>query len=116
MVTTDQLLQQLTRNPSLLWGLQDRGVIAENKIADLVFVKNDGTLFSNDPGKILLVIQEGKPLVYSGKMAEQFKGHKGFSTVSIDSQPLHVRGDLPGLTKEILHYYPAAGIPFHIDE
>ncbi len=116
MVKEKELLDMLTSNPARLWRMNDCGELGEQKSADILVVKNTGNLFSLDPGDIQLVMHKGNIRLIDDHIANRLNSPlKDFSRVMINDYVRRVQGDLALLTHEVKKYFPAASIPFSVD-
>lgn len=104
------LLEMLTIAPAELWNLENKGILKENAIADIVITEQKDDLFQNNPEDILMVIQTGKIRLYDESLAGQIQ-LTGFSKFSINNRVKYVEGDLPGLLKKIRSYHPSIDLP-----
>jgi cytosine/adenosine deaminase-related metal-dependent hydrolase len=116
MVKEEELVRQLTINPAILLGLNDRGVIEENKRADLVIVRKTGSLFNGNPEDILMVMQQGRVKLLDDSLNKQWDlPEKYFDKLHMNDTIKSVAGDINGLMSEIEQYYsgihfPVAGV------
>jgi cytosine/adenosine deaminase-related metal-dependent hydrolase len=101
MVTEEQLLSMLTNEPAQLWGLQDRGMIEENKRADLIIVPQTDQLFALDPKDLLLVISKGKLVLYDESIENT---DKSFDSIVIGGRRKYVAGNISSLIESIKRY------------
>lgn len=109
-VNESALLEMLTIAPAELWDLKDKGVLAENAIADIVITEQKADLFQNNPEDMLMVIKNGRIRLYDESLAGQIQ-LPGFSKLSINKRVKYIEGDLPDLLKQIRSYYPSIDIP-----
>ena len=123
-LTDGELLAALTTSPATIWDLPDRGEIAAGKLADLVIARPKPGLqgmdafFGLDPEDLLLVMRRGRPLLFDSRLRQ------ALTDVGLDTRPFkavlsgskYVLGDLPGLIKKVLSYYPGAEIPLQLKE
>lgn len=123
MTSDIELFDMLTRVPAELWGLRDSGSIEAGKQADIVVArKNDiaggwDAFYALNPGDILLVLHKGNIALFDDSLHGQLVNARyplhDFYKVCIGSDGKYVRGDLPGLLKEIRTYYPSVHFPVH---
>lgn len=120
MLTDRELFESLTVTPASVWGLNDRGKIAQGLQADIVVVrgkKEAGSMdafFNINPDDILLVVQRGQVRLFDAAIYDQMVASKtpvnGFSAVSIGEHKKYVIGNLPELVQKIRSYHPLSGL------
>jgi hypothetical protein len=118
-MTDVELMATLTNAPAAVWHLDDRGVLAKGKRADLVIARPKPGLsgmdgfFALDPEDLLLVLHHGRILLFDASLRETLMsagmGEMDFDFTRCGNK--YVVGDLPGLMEEIRRYYPAAQFP-----
>lgn len=121
MVEDRVLWEMVTTGPARLWGLEDRGTIAEGYAADLVIAERPGetpgwdTVFGVDPGRILLVLHRGNVRLFDASLRGQLSPFVypagNFYPIVLAGRVKYVRGDLPGLMQEIRRYHPDVSFP-----
>lgn len=112
-VSEEELLTMLTKAPAVLWELDDRGELSEDKWADIVVLKANHHLFNCNPQDILLVMHRGHVRMYDESIADELKtviGHS-FSKIKLNESTKFVQGDIQGLIKNIRSYYNGAIFP-----
>jgi len=107
MLTDKELLDSLTRQAAGAWKLPT-GEIAPGLQADLV-VSAATDVFSTTPEDILLVLHKGQIRLFDASL--EIGPQPGFYKISVGERNKYVKGDLPGLMKEIQKHYPAAAFP-----
>lgn len=115
------LWEMITAEPARLWGLADRGTIAEGCAADLVIGERPrgsrgwDAVFGLDPERILLVLHQGKIRLFDASLLDPLSDLayplENFHPVVVDGRVKYVQGDLPGLLQEIRRHHPAASFP-----
>jgi len=115
------LWEMITTEPARLWGMADRGTIAEGCAADLVIAERPrgsrgwDALFGLDPERILLVLHQGKMRLFDASLLDQLSHLayplENFHPVVVYGRIKYVQGDLPGLLREIRRYHPDASFP-----
>jgi cytosine/adenosine deaminase-related metal-dependent hydrolase len=119
-LTTDrELLDMLTTVPAATWGLSDRGVLAADRVADLVIARPKPGLrgmdafYGLDPEDILLVLHQGNIRLFDPSLQESLSPLGNASGDFRQTGPggKFVQGDLPGLMQEIRGYYPEMRFP-----
>lgn len=119
-LSSNELWSAVTTSAATTWNMNS-GKIAAGKPADIVVVKgsykqiNNGTVFSTQPGDILLVMQQGRIKFFDAVLQEKllpYTSPETFSSIYIGGSKKMVHGDLPGLARNILNYYPHAAFPF----
>lgn len=100
-----ELFDSVTGTPAGVWGMQQKGSIAAGKKADIVVMKGND-LFSADPERILLVVQDGKPRLVDHSLEQVLKDIPmvSYSIYYVNGIKKYVWGDIAGLIKEIQHY------------
>lgn len=117
MAGDEELFNMLTTIPAAVWQLPDRGKITAHYRADIVVAGiNNGTpldsFFAVNPENILLVLHKGNIQLFDEELHGQLVAAGislgQFTRIEINGRRKYVRGDLPGLMKEIRKYYPGA--------
>ena len=125
MLTDMELYESLTRTPSLVWNLPERGSLTENKKADIVIAKiKDKTdilngFFSLNPEDILMIFKDGDIILFDETVLAQLTKHisiQEFSKIFINGTCKFIRGNLPALVKHIKQYNAEIKFPVEIDE
>jgi cytosine/adenosine deaminase-related metal-dependent hydrolase len=122
-LTDTELVNTLTINAAKTWGIKT-ATIEPGKKADIVLSRmKDGqnsssSFFSTNPEDILLVIHNGDILLFDAELHTQMavKDVSGFSKIYINNTCKYVRGDLPGLIKQIQCYFPGAAFPVKVND
>lgn len=109
VMNDEELLGALTRHAADVWGLPT-GEIAPGRQADLV-VTASNDLFRSDPGDILLVLHKGQIRVFDDSLTPGIDIPDGFCKISLGERKKYVKGNLPGLMKEIQSFYPDVEFP-----
>jgi cytosine/adenosine deaminase-related metal-dependent hydrolase len=111
MLTDKELYNSLSPNAGWLKNSQ-------SKTGVVVVRKNNGqteleSFFDTDPARILLVVCDETIKLFDENLLNQLTGFDitGYSKVYIDGIGKYVKGDLPGLMKQIKEYYPEATFP-----
>ncbi|HXB05486.1 MAG TPA: amidohydrolase family protein [Puia sp.] len=118
-LTDEEILATLTTAPAAVWKLDDRGVLAAGKKADLVIarpkpgLKGMDAFFALDPEDLLLVLHQGRILLFDVSIRDMLM-RAGMGDLDFDFTccgQKYIVGDVPGLMGEIRRYYPAAQFP-----
>jgi len=107
MLTDEELLDSLTRQAAESWQIPT-GEIAPGRQADLV-ISASPDLFNTTPEDILLVLHKGQIRLFDASLG--LPPQNGFYKISVGEKNKYVKGDLPGLMKEIQRHYPAVTFP-----
>jgi cytosine/adenosine deaminase-related metal-dependent hydrolase len=118
LLTEAELYNTLTVNPARVWGTKN-GKLKASKQADIVVAgKKDGqdtreAFFSTRPEDILLVMREGRILLFDVKLAAQLThlDLSAFNKVYVNNTRKYIAGNVPALLAAIKNYYPAAIFP-----
>jgi len=115
MLTDRELFGSLTSLPAGVWGLNDRGVLAEGKDADVVIAdrKSENSSMDNffklNPEDILLILRKGEIVLFDetlySLLAQKIIGEE-FSKINISNRNKHVKGDLNQLISKTKKYIP----------
>jgi len=123
--TDEELFQMLTVTPAAVWGLTDRGMLAEGMLADLVIAK-PGILPEDTAGpttmdafydltldNILLVIHHGKVVLFDASLKETLQNANAIEGLfqQAGENGKYVPGDINGLMQRIKEYYPEVQFP-----
>ena len=117
--TDEELFQMLTATPAAVWGLTDRGMLAEGMLADLVIAKpGSGTatmdaFYDLTPDNILLVIHHGKVVLFDASLKETLQNANAIEGIfqQAGENGKYVPGDINGLMQRIKEYYPEVQFP-----
>ena len=113
MLTDKELFHSITSVPALVWGLDDKGILADGKKADIVIAKmkaNDHSLFSffqSDPQDILLVLKNGEIILFDETLCSQLTQSTiltDFSSISVNNHVKYVKGNLTKIVDQIKEY------------
>lgn len=121
-VSDEELLEMLTGKAAAVWGLQDRGEIAEGRRADLVIAKGSSAhppdidvFYSLNPQDLLLVLHKGQVRLFDESLRTVLSAGGidtgKFHRIMIHGRGKYTEGDLPTLMNEIRHYHPGAAFP-----
>lgn len=118
LVNDTELLEMLTVNPAAIWGLQS-GIIDEKMDADIVIAEAENnsldSFYSLNPDNILMVMQQGNIQLFDEKLYTQLNNAPfslaDFYKIEINGSYKYIRGNLPGLIKEIRKYNHSADFP-----
>jgi len=112
-ITEDELIAMLTSIPAALWGLNDRGILAAGKRADIIVLKNKPEIASVNPEDVLLVVHKGQVRLYDDSIASQLSwlAGKPFSRIKIKDSLKFIQGDLPDLINQIRLLRPEQEFP-----
>jgi cytosine/adenosine deaminase-related metal-dependent hydrolase len=120
-LTDKELYNAVTSSAAELWGMNDRGLIAENKKADIVIAEKNNTVddwdnfYSTNPESILLVLVNGRPVLFDERIKEQLAGNDlclaGYSKILTGKNSKYIMGDLPGLIENIRTFNPVIELP-----
>jgi cytosine/adenosine deaminase-related metal-dependent hydrolase len=121
MVENAALWEMITTGPAHVWGLADRGMIAEGYAADLVIAERPlgapgwDTVFDLDPERILLVMHQGNIRLFDALLMDQLSDLADplgdFYPVALAGRVKYVQGNLPALLQEIRRYHPDVSFP-----
>jgi cytosine/adenosine deaminase-related metal-dependent hydrolase len=115
MLNDDGLFQSLTSLPAGTWGLNERGVFAEGKKADIVIArtkngkKNMDDFFQLNPEDILLVVCGGKIVLFDESLHSllaNLTATNQFGELIVNGSIKWVIGNPDALIKEIKNYLP----------
>lgn len=115
MLSDIELFQTVTKNPSLLWGLNQQGIIAEGSIANIVIAKQKKGLFIDsffdlNPEDILLIMHQGKIILFDESILSQLEqwgfDFSVFSRILMQGNYKYLLGDIGALISHINNYYP----------
>lgn len=119
MMTDTELFETLTKNPAEMWKQKNGGAISVNNKADLVIAKTGvnksfNAFYSLNPEDILLVLHKGEIRLFDEEIKDQLSpdAFLKFSKIFINGKGKFVCGDLQGLKKETLKYFPKVLLPF----
>jgi cytosine/adenosine deaminase-related metal-dependent hydrolase len=125
LVTDTELFDMLTITAAKTWSMNDTGCIKEDQWADIVIAKPaNGTtgwdsFYQLNPEDILLVLHRGSISLFDAALIEQVKNTgihmAGFSKIMVNGSIKYVRGDVPGLMKEISTYNPDINFPVTVE-
>lgn len=109
LLADKELFDALTSVPASVWGFDNRGVLSEEKIADIVVakMKNDnalGSFFETNPEDILLVLRNGEIILFDEMLYAQLNRNiiiNSFSKIFINNSSKYVKGNLIELIKGI---------------
>jgi hypothetical protein len=107
MLTDEELLGSLTRQAAAIWE-KPTGEIVFGRQADLV-VSASGDVFASNPKDLLLVIHKGEINVFDYSLLPALGRQNDFYKIAVGGREKYVKGDLPGLMREIKKFYPAVG-------
>ena len=120
MINDAELFDALTATASSVWGL-NAGAIAKDKTADIVVAlkkDNENTMdafYLLNPEDILLVLHKGNINLFDEKLKDQLLENgisiAAFSKIQIKEVCKYIRGDLPGLIKQVQQYAPHINFP-----
>jgi cytosine/adenosine deaminase-related metal-dependent hydrolase len=121
LMTDEELFNSLTVIPAAVWKLNNRGSLAEGKIADLVIAKKIGgtdlmdNFFQLNPEDILLVIKNGKIVLADELLYSRLEGGiNNFSKILVSDTAKYVKGDLPGLVSQLKRYVQELNLPIEV--
>ena len=123
MLTDKELFDSITIMPALAWGLDDKGILADGKKADIVIakVKANGhslnSFFQTDPNDILLVLKNGEIILFDETLFSQLRHTitlTAFSSISLDKNVKYVKGNLQNIVNQIKEYGNHIEFPFEI--
>jgi cytosine/adenosine deaminase-related metal-dependent hydrolase len=120
MLNNAELLESITTKPALIWGLNGYGKLERNYKADILIIRNPENIFSTNPDDILLVIKNGKIILFDISLRQELDNmnqelnQNNFSKIRIKSSEKYVCGNLNLLIIEIKKYYPEAELPISI--
>jgi len=123
MLNDHELYATLNENPANVWQL-NLGAIEPGRDADLVITDNKSlrngfdAFFSTGPEHILLVTHNGEISLFDESLLSQLQGLDldNFSRVFFGDRCKYVKGDLPGLIRNIRQYNPDVKFPVTINE
>jgi len=121
MATDNELFDMLTISPAHVWRLPQQGKISENYQADIVVAKikdiKDGfeDFYALNPEDILLVLHQGEVRLFDEELYLQLNSANyvlnDFYKIYINGNCKYIRGDLPGLIKDIRKYNKSVNFP-----
>lgn len=109
-----ELFDSITKTPSNVFCLKDKGSISSGSIADIVIAKkkhkeNFEAFYSINPEDILVIIKSGKIVLYDEFFDVFFSKYintSEFETIVIKGSKKHVLFKIKELVKKIKVYYP----------
>jgi hypothetical protein len=125
MMSDTEIFDSLTSIPSEVWGLNDIGILEEEKIADVVVTKMKNSVgqinsfFRVNPEDVLLILQSGRIILFDEMLYIQLDNYvdrNRFSKIFINNACKYVYGNLKELIKEIRQYSAKARFPIEIEE
>ena len=109
----------MTTSPAKLRGL-NAGVVKEGTIADLVvagkkFDNVTDAFFGLNVESILMVLKNGNIVLFDEtlqpQLASQGTNTSGFCRIAVNGRFKYVKGDVPGLLKQIGHFAKDISLP-----
>ena len=118
LLSDDELYNSLSSNAAMAWQTCN-AKFEPGKKADVVVarIKNNkdtlNSFFSTTPEDILLVLRNGEIQLFDAEVKKQLTDTdlSGFSKVYINGACKYINYNVPGLMKEIRHYYPKVSFP-----
>ncbi|MEP6673925.1 MAG: amidohydrolase family protein [Ferruginibacter sp.] len=116
MITDKELFNMLTENPAAVWGLNHAGKIAAGMNADVVVAKRKNiedefdAFFNINPEDILLIVRNGKILLFDEAVAGQLNDTGHFEKISISKNYKYVPKDIALTLKMISGYTSSVNI------
>jgi cytosine/adenosine deaminase-related metal-dependent hydrolase len=122
-LTATEMLEALTINAAAAWKIKDRGLLAEGKKADMIFVRKESAaekefLRSYQADDILLVIAEGRVVLFDEILSSQFFPKlvvmEAYTRIQTGKHVKFVYGNLSKLAEETHAYNATIPIPVNI--
>ena len=119
-LTNSELFAALTSTAAGVWKMNDRGIIGEGKIADIVVARAGGQgfdgFFALNPADILLVMVSGEIQLFDNSLLGQLNhiDLRNYCKIRVCGEYKFVKGELPALANEIRKYYPSLSFPVEI--
>lgn len=121
LLNDTELFKSLTAQSASVFNLQQSGKIDTHYIADIVVAKPDvisnnfDSFFSLNPWDIQLILYKGKIMLFDEDIKDQMDAihfsYSSFSKIYIHEKIKYVYGDVPGLMKQIVSFYPGIIFP-----
>lgn len=109
-VNESELITMVTSKPAQLWKLNQVGVIAEEKNADIIILRKKDDFFGLNSCEMLLFLHNGNIRLIKKSLYDTISTPpsftKKFYEIKVDGKEFLIQGDLPGMIKEIRMYYP----------
>ncbi len=119
-LSDDELFDVLTISAAETWSLDQKGKISPGYDADIVIAKpkenkHDWNAFYElNPEDIQAVFHKGEVCLFDSEIKQEIDSlviKDDYSKVELNGVIKYIKGDLPGLVREIRRYYPGAKIP-----
>jgi cytosine/adenosine deaminase-related metal-dependent hydrolase len=116
-----ELYESITKKGANVWGVNSRGSLVENSMADIVITKRlyDNpwdSFYNTDPKDILLILKDGR-IVFLDKEFEdkhQIINKNDFDLIGINDSKKYVIKGLLVLAERIKEYLPDYEFPFNV--
>ena len=119
LLTNEELIASVTTSAAKLRGL-NTGVVKEGTIADLVVAEKKfdnvtDAFFGLNVESILMVLKNGNIVLFDETLQPQLAGQgtntSAFCRIAVNGRFKYVKGDVPGLLKEIGHFAKDISLP-----
>jgi len=119
LLTNGELIASITNSPAKLRRL-NAGVVKEGTIADLVVAEKKfdnvtDAFFESNAESILMVLKKGNIVLFDETLQPQLAGQgtntSGFCRITINGRLKYIKGDVPGLLKQIRHFAKDISLP-----
>lgn len=120
LMTDVELFSSLTDKAAEVWGLKETGKISNKQKADLVITKKHSenlyeSFFRNNPEDILLILKEGKIILYDESVKEQVLHliiqRDNFNEVSVGGKIKFVNYPVDQVIIQLKEYIPGVTLP-----
>ncbi|MHB8579865.1 MAG: amidohydrolase family protein [Ignavibacteriaceae bacterium] len=118
-----ELYKTLSSNAANVWNLKNKGTLLPGSFADIIIAdKKAGnfldSFYNLDPGDILMIIKNGKILLFDSKLLNQLSGSiidiSSFTEINIGDRNKFIKGRLDELCRRIKMYSSNLLFPFDV--
>ena len=120
MLSDEEIVDSLTKTPADVWKLNDKGILTNGKIADIVIAEMKdksnslNSFFQTSPEDILLVIRNGEIILFDEILKPQLPRNiitEGFGKVFINNISKYVKGNPSSLISKVKGYNSLINFP-----
>jgi hypothetical protein len=116
-----ELYKSMTENASDIWRIKSRGLIAENRAADIVISKKKSldewdSFYNTNPEDILLILKNEKIVLIDEDLSKEYRliDKIDFDLISINSVNKFIIKGIGELVKSVHQFLPYYSFPFTI--